>query len=182
MIRDFTKSAMSFSWAFSLLGIKQAVNMLRPGQQGSGDLLTPMTQMAVEQLDESMRGIYRSGDNLQVRAVDMAFSMMNPGNLMNPTQWMSNFTGCGRQAGASGNPGGNPADVNGFAQAAAGMGQAMNQATSGLTQAVSQAASGIGQAIGGMVRPGQPPASGPTAGSPGAAANDDSTAGWGPMP
>ena len=52
MIRDFTKSAMSFSWALSLLGMKQAVNLVRPGQQRDGNLLAPMTQVAVDQLDE----------------------------------------------------------------------------------------------------------------------------------
>ena len=41
------------------------------------DLLDPMTQVAVDQLDDSMKGIYRSGDNLQVRAVDMMFAWLS---------------------------------------------------------------------------------------------------------
>jgi hypothetical protein len=88
MIRELTKSAMSFSWALSLLGIKQAVNLGRSGQQsGVADLFAPVTQMAVGQLDESMKGIYRSGDNLGSRMVDLAFCWLNPLNWLNPTGW-----------------------------------------------------------------------------------------------
>jgi hypothetical protein len=92
MIRELTKSALSFSWALSLLGIKQAISM-GSGQNG-GDLLSPVTQMAVGQLDESMKGIYRSGDSLQSRMVDMAFSGMNPANWLNPGNWtnLGNWT------------------------------------------------------------------------------------------
>jgi hypothetical protein len=86
MIRELTKSALSFSWALSLLGIKQAVNLGRPGQQG-GDLFAPVTQMAVGQLDESMKGIYRSGDNLGARMVDLGFCWLNPLNWLNPSSW-----------------------------------------------------------------------------------------------
>jgi len=87
MVRELTKSALSFSWALSLLGLKQAVNLGRSGQQNGGDLLAPVTQIAVGQLDESMKNIYRSGDSLQSRMVDMAFSWMNPANAVNPSNW-----------------------------------------------------------------------------------------------
>lgn len=88
MIRELTKSALSFSWALSLLGVKQAVNLGRPGQQnGNGDLFAPVTQIAVGQLDESMKGIYRSGDHLGSRAVDLAFCWLNPLNWLNPSSW-----------------------------------------------------------------------------------------------
>lgn len=105
MIRDITKSAISFSWALSLLGLKQAMSLLRPGQAG-GDLFAPMAQAAVNQMDESMKGFHRSGDVMQSRMVDMAFSMMNPANWLDPGTWnimraMGNFVpnmgGCGGQ-------------------------------------------------------------------------------------
>jgi len=117
MIRELTKSATSFSWALSLLTLKQAASLLTPGQ-GRSDLFAPMTQVAVSELDESMKGFFRSGDSIQSRMVDMTFSMMNPftwfspggwqnmGNWINPAHWMSsaaNLTraatsGCGGQA------------------------------------------------------------------------------------
>lgn len=141
MIRELTKSALSFSWALSLLGVKQAVSL---GQQnGNGDLFSPVTQIAVGQLDESMKGIYRSGDNMGSRMVDAAFSWMNPMNWFNPGTWTgmlggtpmsnwadpstwlnpatwmrsaANFTsgiaGCGN-GGAPQPPGGNPPNASG---------------------------------------------------------------------
>ena len=191
MIRDFTKSAMSFSWALSLLGMKQAVNMLRPGQQREGDdLFAPMTQIAVDQLDDSMKGIYRSGDSLQTRAVDMAFAWMSPANWLNPNTWLRPFAGgCGQQ-GSPGQPGqatggygqGN-GGANGFTRAASGIGQAVSQATAGLSQAVGQATAGLAQAISGMSTPGQNAGRAPANASGNApSSNESAAAGWGPMP
>jgi len=100
MIRDFTKSAISLSWALSLLGLKQTVNLFRPGQQG-GNLFEPMVRAAVDQLDDSMKNIYRSGESLNSRAMDLAFSWVNPVNWVNPGNWTRPFNGnCGqRQSG-----------------------------------------------------------------------------------
>jgi len=85
-MRELSKSMLSFSWALSLLGMKQAMNLLRPstGSQGAANVLDPITQTVVGQLDESMKGIFRSGDNMQSKAVDMMASMLNPGDWMSP--------------------------------------------------------------------------------------------------
>ena len=135
MIRDFTKSALSFSWALTLLGLKQAGNLLRPNQQRGGDLLAPMAQVAVNQLDDSMRGIYRSGDNLQARTVDLMFAALNPTNWLNPNAWLRPFTGqgnCGRADGQHGTGSADPSSSygsaagnagNGFTKAAMDLGQ-----------------------------------------------------------
>jgi hypothetical protein len=81
MIRELTKSALSFSWALSMLGIKQAMSLGRPGQQQvTGDLFAPLTDAAVGQLDESMKNIYSSGSKLQSRLIDMAFLPISPAN------------------------------------------------------------------------------------------------------
>jgi hypothetical protein len=105
-MRELAKSVFSFSWAISLLGIDQAVNLVRPGQQSKGDVFTPIAQVAVNELDESMKAIYRFGDNVQTRMVDMAFSLMNPGNLADPKMWnplsaMGNCGPCSEQAGGT---------------------------------------------------------------------------------
>jgi hypothetical protein len=198
MIRDFTKSALGFSWALSLLGLKQAVNLLRPNQQQVGDLLAPMTQVAVNQLDDSMRGIYRSGDNLQARTVDLMFAALNPTNWLNPNAWMRPFTGqgnCGRADGqrspghadpSSGYGSASAGAGNGFARAAMDIGQMVSQATSGFTQAMGQATAGLTQAVTGMAgAAGQAPNSsrGPantTGNAP--VSNESAAGGWGPMP
>jgi hypothetical protein len=78
MVRDVTKSALSLSWALSLLGLKQAIDLVQPQQQPQGDVFRPLAQVAVDQLDESMKDLYRSGDNAQARVVDLAFTVFNP--------------------------------------------------------------------------------------------------------
>lgn len=91
MMREFTKSAMSFSWALSLFGVNKATDLLRPGRERKPDVFEPITQMAVNQMDESIRSIYRYGDSIQARMVDTAFCLMNPANMVkgdwNPTRW-----------------------------------------------------------------------------------------------
>jgi hypothetical protein len=89
-MREFAKSALSFSWALSLLGINNAVNMLRPERPKNADAFAPVTEVAVNQLDETIRGVYRYGDNIQARVVDTAFSWFNPGQWarMIPTNFM----------------------------------------------------------------------------------------------
>jgi len=87
---------LSFSWALSLLGIKQAVSLVTPGSRGPGasNVLDPITESAVGQLDESMKGIFRSGDSMQSKMVDMMFGMFNPAN-WNVTRWVGD---CGRKS------------------------------------------------------------------------------------
>jgi hypothetical protein len=87
MIRELTKSALSFAWAFSLLGVKQTVNLGKGAPQNGGDLFAPVTQVAVGQLDDSMKSIFRSGENLQSRMVDAAFSWMSPLGWLKPGEW-----------------------------------------------------------------------------------------------
>lgn len=163
MIRELTKSALSFSWAMSLLGLKQAVNLGRPAQNG-GDLFGPVTQVAVGQLDESMKGLFRSGDNLQSRAVDIAFSWLNPGNLLNPGRWL----GVANWA--------NPVEWISP--------DTWMRAAGSLTQAASGCC-GQGQRTGQQQAPAGSPGAGSGSGAPGGAApvsNESAAAGWGPMP
>ena len=94
ILRDITKSAFSLSWAFSLLGVSQAVNLIRPGEKSRVNMFAPMSQVVADQIDESLKGIYRSGANLQSCMVDVVCAGMNPanwtklGNSANPATWM----------------------------------------------------------------------------------------------
>jgi hypothetical protein len=103
MIRELTKSALSFSWALSLLGAEQTLNLFRPGQRNR-DNFAPLAQAAAGQLDESMRGLYRTGDNMQRGMVDMAFSLLNPAAWLNPGTWTS-VTNAANAGGTGGNGG-----------------------------------------------------------------------------
>jgi len=104
MIRELTKSALSFSWALSLLGAEQAINLFRPGQQNRDNVFAPMAQVAASQLDESMKGIYRTGDSMQRELVDMAFSLVNPSVWVNPGAW-TRMTGAASPERRAGNDG-----------------------------------------------------------------------------
>jgi hypothetical protein len=87
-MRELTKSILSLSWALSLLGLKQAVNLVQPAQPGQPagiNVFAPVAQAAAEQIDESMADVYRSGENMQSRAVDMAFKLIDaPMRSQNP--------------------------------------------------------------------------------------------------
>src|SRR5437763_12584498 len=81
-MRELTKSIISFSWAVSLLGIKEATRLFQPGQvQGPySNSCEPVTQAAVAQLDPSVQGVFRTGDNFQRGVVNAVFGVFNPGN------------------------------------------------------------------------------------------------------
>src|SRR5215469_15878185 len=112
MVRELTKSAFSFSWALSLLTLKQAVNLLTPGKQNGGDLFAPITQVAVGQLDESMKGFYRSGDSFQTRIVDTTFSLINPDSWVRSAANLTQAaTGCCAPRGGVNRPPHSPAGV-----------------------------------------------------------------------
>lgn len=87
MVRDVTKSAISLSWALSLFGVKQTLNLFGPGQQRINESFSSITQATADQLDGSIQRIYSVGDNLQARIVDIAFASFNPANWVNSAQW-----------------------------------------------------------------------------------------------
>ena len=86
-MRQLAKSAFSLGWALSLLGAKQAYGVVAEGKRDQENLLGPVTQAAVGQLDESMKRIHRSAENMGSRVVEMAFSLMNPVRWMNLQSW-----------------------------------------------------------------------------------------------
>ena len=103
-MRELTKSFVSFSWALSLLGIKQATNLLSPGRPNNFE---PVAQAAANQLDPSMQGLFRTGDNLQRGVVNAMFGMLDPRN-WNPSRWApgAGQPGAGGQSGVSSGAGG----------------------------------------------------------------------------
>lgn len=105
MLRELTKSSLSCFWALSLLGVKQVINLGK--SSNNGNLFAPVMQVAVNQLDDSTKGMFRSGDTVQSRAVDLVFSWMNPGNWLNVANWGAVRTTepCGGSAAPSGQAG-----------------------------------------------------------------------------
>lgn len=84
-MRELTKSIGSFSWAMSLFGLRQMVDVLQPERaRQSFDQVTGATQ---QQLGDVLCSTFRAGDRLQRAMVDMSFSMFGL-DLLNPNRWM----------------------------------------------------------------------------------------------
>lgn len=76
-MREFTKSMMSYTWAMSLFGVQQMVNVFRPSKAvESFDNVTDATN---EELGDALKATFRAGDNLQKGLVDLTFSFLTLG-------------------------------------------------------------------------------------------------------
>lgn len=84
-MKELTKSLTSFSWAMSLFGAKQLLNMMDPAKASRA--FQSVTDATEGQLDESLRSAFRTGDRLQRSMVDAAFGMMTAGGAFDPTTW-----------------------------------------------------------------------------------------------
>ena len=92
MIRDLTKSMLSFSWAMSLFGVEQLTNTLipqRPSQptHRATAAFNAVTQATEEQLDGMLKGVFKAGDQLQRGIVDLMFGFLSL-EAFNPSQMM----------------------------------------------------------------------------------------------
>jgi len=116
MVRDLTKSMLSFSWAMSLFGVEQLVNTLTPQSPSQPThkataAFDAVTHVAEEQLSGVLRGAFKAGDQLQKGFVDVMFSFLsleafNPSQMMRLTSDITKQTteaiGRGFQGGNSG--------------------------------------------------------------------------------
>src|SRR5215471_11572194 len=92
MIRDLTKSMLSFSWAMSLFGVEQLANTLIPQTPSQPNhrattAFNTVTQVTEEQLSGMFKGVFRAGDQLQRGMVDLMFGMLSL-ETFNPSQMM----------------------------------------------------------------------------------------------
>lgn len=108
MIRDLTKSLLSFSWGMSLFGVQQAANLLTPQSPGQPTHTTTaafsaVTQTTAEQLGDALKGVFKAGDQLQKGMVGLAFSFLtleafNPSQMLQMTsEMMQQTSGAFRQ-------------------------------------------------------------------------------------
>jgi hypothetical protein len=92
MIRDLTKSTLSFSWAMSLFGVEQLTNMLIPQRPSQPNhrvttAFNTVTQATEEQLSGVLKGVFKAGDQLQRGMVDLMFGFLSL-EAFNPSQMM----------------------------------------------------------------------------------------------
>ncbi len=66
-MRDLTKSMFRFSWAMSMLGLRQASQLLLPGEGWgkSTSAFDALSHAAEGQMGETVRNVYRAGDEFQ---------------------------------------------------------------------------------------------------------------------
>ena len=92
MIRDLTKSMLSFSWAMSLFGVNQLTNTLIPQTPSQPNhkattAFDAVTQATEEQLGSMLKGVFKAGDQLQKGMVDLMFGVLSL-EAFNPSQMM----------------------------------------------------------------------------------------------
>jgi hypothetical protein len=126
MIRDLTKSMLSFSWGMSLFGTKQLVDLLTPERATTAfDAVTRATE---EQLGDVLKGAFRAGDQLQKGMVDMTFSFLTL-EAFNPSQMMKRASDTMRQTmgapaqGPQAGPSGSQERTTGWGPASGASGQ-----------------------------------------------------------
>jgi hypothetical protein len=92
MVRDLTKSMLSFSWAMSLFGVEQLANTLMPQKPSQPThrataAFNAVTQATEEQMGSALRGAFKAGDQLQRGMVDLMFGFLSL-EAFNPSQMM----------------------------------------------------------------------------------------------
>lgn len=102
-MREFTKSAISFSWAMSMFGAQQVTGLFAPAK--AAEAFDAVTGVAREGLGGPLQVLFGAADNLQRGMVDLAFGLAAPG-------------GCGSCGGSSSTPppAANTAGQPGFVQ------------------------------------------------------------------
>jgi haloalkane dehalogenase len=139
-MRDFTKSMFSFSWAMSLFGLQQTLNLLKPSEAAKAfDNITEATE---GEFDDLLKATFRTGNNLQRGLIDLMLGVLT-GQAFNPSRLMNVGSDVIRQS----------TDVvqqgikmtSGVAQQSAGT---VNQSAQGATYDSQRAASGWGPMLG----------------------------------
>jgi hypothetical protein len=151
-MREFTKSVLSYTWATSVFGVQQMINLVTP--QGSRqshpatEAFNNATKCTADELGDAMRATYRLGDNLQRGMVDVLFSVATLGM----------FDRGGSRGRGSGSSNLGEQTAGAFRQGMSAMGQAADV---------------VGQAVGGATS---------GWGTCGRGASRSEQTGWGPVP
>jgi hypothetical protein len=76
-MREFTKSMTSYTWAISLFGLQQMVNIFRPAK--ATESFNKVTKATEEEFGDALKATFRAGDNLQRGFVDVTFGVLTLG-------------------------------------------------------------------------------------------------------
>lgn len=136
-MRDFTKSITSYTWAMSLFGVQQIVNIFSPKK--AAEAFNGVSKATEDQFGQALKAAFRAGDNLQKGLVDATFGVLGLGM----------FNGRG---------GGGTADVaRQTGEALRQGGRAMSQAVDVVGQTVQSATAAVSSAAQQATAPSPPP-------------------------
>ena len=100
-MRELAKSFNSFSWAVSLLGAQQVLNLVRRplggAQSPSPSDLGPVTQVAEGQLGSTLKNAFEAGEQVQRSAIDLAFGVLTL-EVLDPNRFVDLSTDVLRQS------------------------------------------------------------------------------------
>ena len=169
-MREFTKSMTSYTWAMSLFGLQQMVNVFRPAK--AADSFDHVTKATEEELGGALKATFRAGDNLQRGFVDVTFGVLTLG--MFDRGGAQATSDVARQTGEALRQGGRVVS------------QAVDVVTQTVQSATSAAAGAAQQSAGWAATPSTAPPRRDTATSPPPRASSGASVGgqqgWGPMP
>lgn len=168
-MREFTKSMTSYTWAMSLFGLQQMINVFRPAKATQS--FNKVTKATEDEFGDALKATFRAGDNLQRGLVDVTFGVLTLG--MFDRGGAQATSDVARQTGEALRQGG----------------RVVSQAVDAVTQTVQSATSASGataQQSGGWaatqstqprkdIQPSPRP-------SPSSSASGGNQQGWGPMP
>jgi hypothetical protein len=104
-MRELTKSMVSYTWAMSVFGVQQTLNLLNPNGQGAGaQAMRNVADATAETFGPTLKAVYHAGDNIQGGLVDLMFGGMMSGGL-DPNRWMQSAADTMRRMGDVGNLG-----------------------------------------------------------------------------
>ena len=73
---DFAKSMFRFSWALSLFGARQAVDLVTGQSRGTAADFEAVRYAAQGQMDGTFRSLFEAGDRLQRGMVDLTADVL----------------------------------------------------------------------------------------------------------
>jgi len=124
MLRDLTKSMLSFSWAMSLFGAQQVTNFLTPQDPSQPThkatvAFNAVTQATQEQFGDTLERAFKAGDQLQKGMMDLTFSLLtfeifNPNRMMRMTSDMMQQTSAAFSPSAQGSSSGTQQEQAGW--------------------------------------------------------------------
>jgi hypothetical protein len=174
-MREFTKSMTSYTWAMSLFGLQQMINVFRPAKATQS--FNKVTKATEDEFGDALKATFRAGDNLQRGFVDVTFGVLTLGMLdRGGAQATSDVA---RQTGEALRQGGRA-----VSQAVGAVTQTVQSATSAAAGAAQQSAGWGGMpspSYGAKTQPQKDTSAAPPP-RPSPSASGGGQQGWGPMP